>query len=829
MVLHILSPAEYLGFPVGADRCLAEWEQVLGYFHMVAEASPRVNFSVIGTSTEGRPLGVATITSPENHHNLDELQAIQKLLADPRLVHGDEAASLIRAGKTVVLITCGIHATEVGSSQMSMQLAYELATGEDADTNEILANTILLLVPSLNPDGLDLVVNWYKQTLGTRFEGTAPPLLYHKYAGHDNNRDWFMFTQKETRLAVLHLHNRWHPQIVLDMHQQTSDGPRMVLPPYVDPYDPNVDPLIRQSAAWLGQAIAAELTGRGKMGVMTNVIYDAYSPNRAYQHYHGGVRILSETASVRIASPITLDFSDLQAGRGHDPKIASWNHPAVWQGGDWSLLDIVQYNKICAWACLQHAAKFRYQWLRNFYTVGCKAIAAKESPYAYLVPREQRDAQVAREMLEVLMFAGVEIHEAESPFVADGIDYAAQTRVVLMQQPYGCFAKTMLEKQTYPDLRLYPGGPPKRPYDSTAHSLPLQMGVVAVEVRAAFSAELIKMTQISPFPRPCPPTTEMKWLYIRPEANRSFTVIMKLMQAGYAVYRLHHELDSPSLPPGTFIVSVAAQELAIDMGEKYGLEIGYMEQVDVKRVPQIRIPRIGVYKSSVPNPDEGWLRFVLEEHEFCYSTLVDAAIRGGGLGEQFDIVVLPSALAKIFSEGHAQGTYPDAYTGGLGSLGAQALRLFVEGGGTIVAIDAASEWVIREFALPVRNVVAGLPESEFYAPGSFLRVVMDTHHPLGYGMPREAVVVSSHSPAFAVDNGSKLVGKYPLSNPLVAGWLLGAEKLHGRAALVECSLGLGKVILIGFRPYFRAQARGTYKVLFNALIHATSGRECLAP
>jgi len=282
------------------------------------------------------------------------------------------------------------------------------------------------------------------------------------------------------------------------------------------------------------------------------------------------------------------------------------------------------------------------------------------------------------------------------------------------------------------------------------------------------------------------------------------------------------------LPPGTFIVSVAAQELAIAMGAEYGLEVGYLEQVDVMRVPQIRIPRIGVYKSCVPNPDEGWLRFVLEEHEFCYSTLVDAAIRGGGLGEQFDIVVLPSALAKIFSEGHTQGTYPDAYTGGLGSLGAQALRLFVEGGGTLVAIDAASEWVIRELALPVRNVVAGLPESEYYAPGSFLRVVMDTHHPLGYGMPREAVVVSSHSPAFAVDNGSKLVGKYTLSSPLVAGWLIGAEKLYGRAALVECSLGLGKVILIGFRPYFRAQARGTYKVLFNALIHATSGREPLA-
>jgi len=829
VVFGILSPTEHLGFPVGADRCLADWEQIWAYFRLIGEASPRINFSVIGNSTEGRQLGVAIITAPENHRNLEELLAVQKKLADPRLVHGDEAATLIRSGKTVVLITCGIHATEVGASQMSMQLAYELATGEDAETNEILANTILLLVPSLNPDGLDLVVNWYKQTLGTRFEGTAPPLLYHKYAGHDNNRDWFMFTQKETRLAVLHLHNRWHPHIVLDMHQQTSDGPRMVLPPYVDPYDPNVDPLIRQSAAWLGQAIAAELTGRGKNGVMTNAIYDAYSPSRAYQHYHGGVRILSEAASVRLATPITLDFGDLQAGRGHDPKIASWNQPALWQGGDWRLLDIVEYNKICAWACLQHAAKFRYQWLRNFYTWGCKAIAAKESPYCYLVPRPQRDAQVAREMLEILLFAGVEIHEAARAFVADGIDYEAETRVVLMQQPYGCFAKTMLEKQGYPDLRLYPGGPPKRPYDSTAHSLPLQMGVTAVEVRAAFPADLTKLTQISPFPRPCRPTAGMKWLYIRPEANHSFTALMKLLDAGHEVYRLHQEQDFPLLPPGTFVASVAAEELTIAMGERYGLEIGYMEQVDVETATRVKMPRIGVYKGSVPNPDEGWLRFVLEEYEFGYTTLDDAAIRLDCLGEHFDIVVLPSALAQIFSEGHAPGTYPDPYTGGLGTLGTQALCVFVQGGGTILAIDAACSWAIREFSLPVRNVVAGLPESEFYAPGSFLRVALDTHHPLCYGMPREAVVVSSHSPAFAVDNGCKVIGRYPMSNPLVAGWLLGAEKLQGRAALVECALGLGKVILAGFRPYFRAQARGTYKVLFNALIQAATCRDGITP
>ncbi|MBT9152261.1 MAG: hypothetical protein DDT35_00475 [Firmicutes bacterium] len=824
MAVKLLSPEEYLGFPVGADRCLANWEQIEEYARLAAANSPRISANTLGMTTAGRPFIALTITSPANHERLAEIRDIQKRLANPRGQSAEELTRLIEAGKTVVLVTCGIHATEVGASQMSMQLIYELATSDTPETQEILCNTVLLLVPSLNPDGLDMVVSWYKKTLGTPYEGTAPPFLYHKYAGHDNNRDWFMFTQQETRLAVEKLHNFWCPHIVLDQHQQNSDGPRLVLPPFIDPYDPNVDPIIRQGVAWLGQAIAMELTAQGKTGVMTNAIYDAWSPSRAYQHYHGGVRILSEAASVRIATPITIDSKDLQAGRGQDPRIASWNQPEPWPGGQWRLQDIVEYDKICAWACLMHAAKFRRQWLRNFSLVSRRALLVKEGVYAYLIPREQRDVLVMVELLDILMFAGVEVYEAQDVFTADGMDYVSGTFVILLHQPYGAFAKTMLEKQLYPELRLYPGGPPKRPYDTTAHSLPIQMGVTAVEVRAPLMAELRELTKTPSFSRPNLSTTDGSWLYIRPEANRSFTAFLKFCEAGFDVYRLHRERDGASLPPGTFLLKACATACALvmDLSEKYGLKVGVIDDLDQAAMGRVKAPRVGIYQSSVPNPDEGWLRFVLEEHEFPYTSLGDRDIRRGNLSVRYDALILPSAELKVMQEGHPPGTYPSAYTGGLGASGASALRAFVDEGGTLLAIDKASEWAIRELSLPVSNVVAACPETEFFVPGSFLRVVMDPNHPLGYGMPRETAVVFSQSPAFSADGHGRVVGKYPMVNPLLSGWILGAERLYGRGALVLCGYGAGKVVLVGFRPYFRAQARGTYKVLFNALLYATS-------
>ncbi|UCF20517.1 MAG: hypothetical protein JSU87_03655 [Gemmatimonadota bacterium] len=472
-------PASVLGFEIGADRKLADWEEITSYLALLAEASDRIELDTLGTTTLGHPFIALTISSPENLAKLDAYREIQRKLADPRLVETElEAAELIAEGRAVVLITGGIHSTEVGGYQFPMRLAYHLASREDDTTRRILGEVILLLVPSLNPDGSQMVVDWYRSSLGRPWEGEGPPFLYHHYVGHDNNRDWYAFTQKETRLAVTRLHNAWHPQIVHDIHQMGSQGPRFFVPPWTDPIEPNVDPLLVAGSNAIGTAVAWEMYGEGKTGVVVNAIFDAWTPARAYQHYHGGVRVLTETASARLATPIVMPFDSLAAGRSIDPRVSSWRFPEPWRGGEWHLSDIVDYMEAGALAVLKQAALYRERWLRNFYRIGLRSIGGGQDwPAAFLVPAEAQNPDGLVELLRILVTGDVEVRTARSSFVANERRYAAGTYVIPLAQPYSRFAKTLLEVQIYPDLREYPGGPLRTPYDATAHTLPLMMGV----------------------------------------------------------------------------------------------------------------------------------------------------------------------------------------------------------------------------------------------------------------------------------------------------------------------------------------------------------------
>jgi murein tripeptide amidase MpaA len=486
------TPQAHFGFEMGADRKLANWDQLTAYYEKVAEASPRVQVDTLGSTTMGRPFIMLTITSAENQARLDELKGIQAKLADPRRVRGDdELDRLLDQGKTVVLITHGIHATEVGGPQMAARLVHRMASSHDPEVLEILENVIFLDIPSLNPDGLQWVADWYNKWVGTEFESAPLPWLYHLYTGHDNNRDWYAFTQVETQHTVLKAHNVWHPQIVHDIHQMGSNGARIFFPPFIDPYEQNVDPGLIAGVNQLGAYMAAELAADGKKGVVINNRYDGFTPARAYQHYHGGVRILSETASVGIASPIRVEWDDLVGGRGLDATVSTWNFPWPWEGGEWGLPDIVDYMEAGAVALLNNAARNRRYWLKNFYEINRRAVEGWERwPEAWVIPANQPNSVGLAYALRILTTGDVEVHRAEAGFQANGRSFPSGSYVIPMHQPYASFAQTMLEIQHYPDLREYPGGPPIRPYDVTAHTLGLLMDIEAVPVEDPITAAL---------------------------------------------------------------------------------------------------------------------------------------------------------------------------------------------------------------------------------------------------------------------------------------------------------------------------------------------------
>jgi hypothetical protein len=808
------TPESVLGFRPGEDRRLADWDQVVGYLRRLDAASDRIAMAEVGRTTLGRPFVIVTATSGQNHARLEEIRLANARLADPRGLGEQEAQRLVEKGRAIVAMAYSIHSTEVGGTLASLLLLHRLASSDEPSVRRALDEVVLLVLPSHNPDGTQLVADWYKRQLGTPYEGTAPPFLYHPYVGHDNNRDWYMFTQQETRLTVRHLYHRWHPQIVHDVHQMGPRGARLFVPPYTDPWEPNVDPALTAAAGALGSHVASRLLTAGRTGVVTGAIFDAWTPARAYPHTHGGVRLLSETASARLATPLEVKASELEArGSEYHPRRASANHPAPWPGGTWRLADIVETQLQASLAVLEHAAHNREHWLRTSLAANRRAIARRE-PFAFLIPREQRDPGAVRRLAQVLRTGEVELERARAPFVAGEREHPAGTLVVRLQQPAGGFAKALLERQRYPDLREHAGGPPRRPYDVTAHTLPLLLGVEVESVAAPFAAELEPVGDAAP--APVPPLGRGS-RYALSHTSGDLAALGRLLARGVAVrWTLEaFEEGGRRFAAGTLLVPGSARGPL----EALSAELGIVPR-PVRAQPRslkLRTPRVGLYRSWVPSMDEGWTRFVFEKEMFvAYRTLADGDVRRGGLAERFDAIVLPDQPPVTLRSGHAKGSMPEEYAGGLGEEGAAALRVFTEAGGTLVALDSATGYVVELLGLKVKDVLAGLDVKSFFGPGSILAAEVDTSAPLAHGLPGTLPVWFEGSPAFEVEGGTVLA-RYGASDPLLSGWLLGGERLRGRAALVEAQVGKGRAVLVGFRPQYRAQSRVTYATLLNPL------------
>ncbi|MBK5260760.1 MAG: hypothetical protein JJE51_14315 [Thermoanaerobaculia bacterium] len=741
----IPTPSEFLGIEIGADRKLADYKQITSYLRALDAASPRLEIEILGKTTLGEEMIMAVISSEENIRNKAKIRQTAKKLADPRGLSEGETEALIRDGKTIVLVTCNIHSTEIASSQMAMEWAHALVSATDEETKKRLDNVVLLLVPSLNPDGQKMVVDWYRKNVGTKFEGGRLPWLYHQYVGHDNNRDWYMLTQAETRAMNRAIYHEWFPQVFVDEHQMGTEGPRMFIPPFADPLDPDVHPLIWREVNVIGSNMAFRLEQKEKAGLIYGYAFDAYwlGGTRNTGWWKNITGLLLEIASARIATPIYVEPTELRGGsKGLVDYKATINHPNPWKGGWWRMRDIMDYGRIASDALHETASERREDLLRNIVTRARAAIASAKPGEAYRIPKQQHDWPTAQHLAWLMNEHNVEVFQAENG------DYW-----IPLAQPYAKFVVEMMEPQRYPEVRLQAGKEILRPYDVASWTLPLQMGVTVERTTMPAGSQPRRVTEIKP------------------------------------------------------------------------------EKKDVlRRVEKQRKPRVAIYKPWSASMDEGWTRWLLDTYGFAPKTLSPQEVRGV---LPFDAIILPDVTKDVLATGkrkpsngamrYDEEMQPE-YSGGLGEPGLEALKKFVENGGTLIAFSSATEYVMEHFNIPVRNALAEVKAEDFSNPGSLVRINIRPDHPVTAGMPATTAAFLDRAIAFetespATDSQRWVLASYPADarDVLLSGWITGADRLTNKAAAVAVTLGKGRIVLFGFRPQHRGQTHATFPLVFNAV------------
>jgi len=858
------TPEEHFGFAMGTDRKLARWDEILEYLTLLADGSDRMRVDTVGPSTLGNPFVAVTVSSPANLTRLDRIRAASKRLAEGR-VPPAEAEALAADLPVTAFINHNIHSTEIASSQTSVELLHRLATADDAATREILDNVVTVLVPSANPDGQIMVVDWYRRNVGTDFEDARMPWLYHHYAGHDNNRDYFQARLVETRHWMRLMYHTTYPQLYLDQHQMGTTGARIFVPPYPDPMNPDVHPLQWQALRLMGGAIVADLQRAGKQGVITSALYRIWGQEGALTgRYHNIVALLTESASADIASPVTITREQLEgsANRARDVARYGFNMQMVdpWWGGEWTLGDIVEYQTIAALAYLTQAARYRQEYVLGRWQMARETMTRgeKEGPHAYVIPADQADLPTTTDLVRTLVLQGVEVHQARASFEAEPEEglrapgtsvlddddeagdedeeaeepeedeagdeddvrrFPAGSWVVLASQPGRAAVLDLLQPTARELLREYPDGPYMRSYDGAAYTMPLQMGVEAVRVDEPFEADLVRVDDA----RPAPPGLPQPRAHFALDArvNASYRAANRLLAQGIPVLRAD----------GWFLVP-AADPRARDALEALRHELGLAVAADPEGAAGagvLRASRVGLYQGWAASMDEGWTRLLLEQYGFDLTVLSNDDVRAGDLGERFDVVVLPSEIPlRRLIDGTAAEDAPPEFVGGIGMEGVDALKAFVRGSGTLVTLDQGDQVVLEHFDVPVRDALQGVGSMDFFAPASLFRLEVDEGHPLSDGTPREVPAKWANGRAYEPTgfggeaSDIRAVARWG-EDPerlLMSGLLVGAEHMAGKAAILDVTYGAGHIYMYGFRVQHRAQTAATFRLLFNALMRS---------
>ncbi len=811
------SPKDHFGFTPGDDKKMFNYTETVAYFQKLQASSDRIRLQQFGVSTGGRPMYVAFLSSPENLKKLDQFKQMNRKLALAQ-ASPEEAQRLAKQSKAIVWIDAGIHSSEVAPVQHMPDLAYKMLTGETDEVKRIRENVILMQVLSINPDGTDWLNEWYRGNAGTPYENAPMVKLYQKYAGHDNNRDWYMMNLVETRAVSKLLFEEWFPQIVYNQHQVAPYPARIFIPPYAEPFNPNIPASVMEGINVIGSVMKERFARENKPGAISYVGFDGWWNGglRSVPAFHNMHGILTETAGWGYATTRTVKVGDLpeRFANGIPTKEPSMFYQVPWLGGKWGLRDAIEYNLTADFAILDLAAMRTEYFLSKAYEVARNSIEAKTGAFAYAVSPEQWDPSNAREMLSRLALGGISIKRANAPFEAGGKKFPEGTAVMLAGQPFRSYLVDLMEPHRYPELKTGTTGPTKRPYDSAGWTLHMLMGVKVDRIDTPFEAKLEDMPVLAA----TAPSKDHK-------ENSSFLFTADALNKGQ---KIRWAKDGSILAQGDAGFDAAAWEL--------------------------NKPRVAIYEPYSTNMDAGWTDWMLDNYKVPHQMVHNDEFHKGDLKSRFDTIILASQTLNSIMHGIRNGerrsgragAFEDGqqrpeFTGGIEVEGISNLQKFVREGGTLLAFDGATELPATLFPLPVRLNLRASEEgggreeasstNAYYCPGSLIRITVDNKNPLAFGMEENAIAYSQGGQAFDItliqefnkgDRAIKAVASYAKKDLLASGWISGERQVIGKSIVVEAQHGAGKVVMYGFRPQFRGQTFGTFKLVLNAIYLASA-------
>ncbi len=841
------TPSDFFGFQPGADRMLFDYEKLIAYLQLLDESSAQLKLVNIGESPMGRPMYMALISSEENISRLEELKTINKKLALSGSLADDERRQLISDGKVFVLATLSMHSSEVGPSQAAPLIAHELITTTDPEISEWLNNCVFMMVPCHNPDGMDMIVEHYQKYKETKYDGATMPGIYHKYVGHDNNRDFVTLSQKDTK-AIARIYNLdWFPQVLVEKHQMGWYTARYFVPPMHDPIAENIDAELWNWMTIFGANMITDMTREGCSGVSQHYLFDDYWPGSTETAlWKNVIAMLTEAASARYATPIFVEPSELRGfGKGLAEYKKSINMPQPWPGGWWRLSDIVHYEIVSTKSILKTAAANR-EAILAFRNNLCKKEIEKgktKAPFYFIFPNKQQDESEYRNLLTLLQEHGVQLFRLAQDVEVNGSLYCAGDVVIPLAQPFRAFIKEVLEKQTFPLRHYTPGGEIIKPYDITSWSLPLHRGIKAIKIDTkseSIEEALVKVPPILAARVEAP--KDYRAALFDVNNNESYKAAFAALAEGLKTTRLtaESEIGGRLFGAGSFII---AGKMSPKLLQSLTVPPLFIEQEILAEQQEISMPKIALVETWFHDMDAGWTRFIFDQYNIPFDIL-----RPGDMAQlksnKYDVIVFPDADKDILTHGkyktgdaYKLADYPPEFTRGIGKKGMQKLAAYINDGGLVLSWGRSTRLFCGEleynknekesasYQLPVRDISDNAVKGGLYCPGSLCRVELLQGHPLTFGLPRQTGIFYRGRPLFATsvpafDMDRRVIASFPEKEILISGYCEKEKLLAQKAVLVWMRKGKGQVILYGFSPQFRASTQAAFKLLFNGLLMA---------